>query len=270
MILIRDFSGREAGALPERNVEDAPERMRLELIDLFFGLLEDQPHPFPVRGEHLYRIIGQSLGSRPAVDPYGGFRHAAAEEITDVEWVRVYDLISRLWREYQRVGLDEQFVRGVNQILAGYGSAWELHPNGRLHRVLPVAAQRQVEAAFTELQAARYASALLLLNQANDAYSERPRRDRDACANVFDAMESVAKERYAMPHSSFGQVIHHLTQIGGGGFSEDTLTDLRALNALRNHHFGHGMLAPFDLSAAEVDFVYLSCIAVILLFTRTP
>lgn len=42
----------------------------------------------------------------------------------------------------------------------------------------------------------------------------------------------------------------------------------RDLNQLRNGNFGHGQ--PFTLSRAEVDFTYLTCVARILLFTRTP
>jgi hypothetical protein len=71
-----------------------------------------------------------------------------------------------------------------------------------LERVLPVAAQAMVAAAFAELSNPAYAPALQLLNAARDAYDDRPRRDRDACSNIFDAMESVAKIKYQRPNDT--------------------------------------------------------------------
>lgn len=72
-----------------------------------------------------------------------------------VELPRVDDLISRLWNEYDRAGLAARFLEGVNRMLAGHGSAWELGGDGRLNRVLPLPAQQQVEAAIAELQDTR-------------------------------------------------------------------------------------------------------------------
>jgi hypothetical protein len=140
MAHIRDSMNRERPAVP-RNVEDAPQGMRQELIDLFFVLVEHLLQPNPLRPDHLYEVISQSLGIRAAGNPYREFRYAAGREIERVEWPRVYDLISRLWPEYDRVELGGEFREGVNRILAGYGSAWELHADGTLHRVLPPAAQ---------------------------------------------------------------------------------------------------------------------------------
>jgi hypothetical protein len=54
MAHIRDFSARERLA-PLRNVEDAPQSMRQELIDLFFTLIEDLPQPNPLQGTRLTR-----------------------------------------------------------------------------------------------------------------------------------------------------------------------------------------------------------------------
>ena len=51
---------------------------------------------------------------------------------------------------------------------------------------------------------------------------------------------------------------------------QEVINILTGLNAMRNGHFGHGMQEVFDLTAAEVDFVYLNCISVILLLMRTP
>lgn len=266
MAHIRDFNNREQPA-PLRNVGDAPQGMRHELIDLFFVIVEHQRDPLIPR-DQLYQVIRQSLGVQTAANPHGGFRYANGRDIADVEWTRVYDLISRLWSEYNLVGLEAQFRDGVNRILAGYGSAWEIHADGRLHRVLPLAAQQQVEAAFAELQDAHYAPARALLTAASNAYDHRPRRDRDVCANAFDAVESVAKTKYAMPRETFGGVVRHLRQTGA--FNAQVLGMLEALNALRNNNFGHGMVVPLNLTSAEVDFTYLTCISTILLFTRMP
>ncbi len=147
-------------------------------------------------------------------------------------------------------------------------SAWELDEEGRLYRVLPVDVVHQVASAFQELQAERFAPALELFNAARDAYDDRPRRDRDASSNMFDAMESVAKERYQMPNSTFGQVVARIPQTGT--MSIQVINVLSAINDLRNKNFGHGMTAPFQLSSAEVDFTYLSCVGGILLLTRMP
>ena len=151
MAHIRDFNNRERPA-PLRNVEDAPQGMRQELIDLFFNLIEHLPLPNPLPRDQLHQVIGQSLGVQTAANPYGGFRYAEGRHIARVAWPRVYDLISRLWAEYDRVGVADEYLEGVNRILAGYGSAWELRPDGRLHRVLPAVAQQQVNLVFAELQ----------------------------------------------------------------------------------------------------------------------
>jgi hypothetical protein len=242
--------------------------VRIELVDLFFALIEHLPQPSPLPRDQLHQVIGQSLGVQTAANPYGGFRYADGRDIARVEWPRVYDLISRLWAEYDRIGVAGDYLERVNRILSGYGSAWELHADGRLHRVLPLAAQQQVLAAFVELRDARYAAAHALLAAASNAYDDRPRRDRDACANAFDALESVAKTKYAMPHDTFGAVLAHLR--GSAAFNPQVLGLLEAVNTLRNRNFGHGMVAPLNLTPAEVDFIYLTCIAAILMFTRTP
>jgi hypothetical protein len=108
---------------------------------------------------------------------------------------------------------------------------------------------------------------LALFNAARDAYDDRPRRDRDACANIFDAMESVAKEKYGMPQATFGNVVAHMRQ--PQALNEQIIGVLEAINTLRNRNFGHGMTAPFSLTASEVDFTYIACVGAILMFTRT-
>ena len=260
---IRDFTDRERPTVA-RNLEDAPQEMRQELIDLFFRLVEhlDDWRLFP-RGR-LYQIISQSLGVRAAAEPRGDFRDFAGQVVERVEWPRVYDLISRLWVEYSSIEMANEFREGVNRILAGYGSAWELVADGRLQRVLPVPAQEQVEATFAELRAPGYAAALALFRAATDAYNDQPRRDRDACTNMFDAMEAAAKEKYQMRNAALDAVLDRARR--ANDLNPRTIAVLNEINILRHQNFGHGMAFNFD--PAEVDFIYLTCVGGILLFTR--
>ena len=93
-------------------------------------------------------------------------------------------------------------------------------------------------------------------------------RDRDACTNIFDALESVAKIKYNRPNDTFGQVKNHIEQ--NNLLRAEIIAMFRALSQLRNQNFGHGMAVNFSLTSAEVDFTYLTCIGAILLLTRAP
>lgn len=262
---IRGFS-HQSGGSEIRSVEDAPRPMRQELVDLFFTLAEHSPEEVPP--EHIYRATVQSLGIDASGNPYGGYRYATGRDIRNVDWPRVYDLIMRLWPDFDRHALGRQYREGVNRILAAHMIAWDLDEEGRLCRILPTEAIHQVAAALRELQAERFAPALELFNAARNAYDDRPRRDRDACSNVFDSMESVAKEKYQMPSATFGQVVARIP--GTGTMNAQIVGVLNALNDLRNKNFGHGMTTPFQLSPSDVDFAYLACIGGILLLTRMP
>lgn len=263
---IRDFSIQEGHVPPARNVEDAPQPMRQELIDVFFALAEQNPGA--IREERIHRVICQSLGVGASANPYGGYRYAAGRDIRGVDWPRVYDLMCRLWPEYEHAAFHGVYREQVNRILAAYGAAWDLGGDGRLHRVLPAAAQAQVQAAIHELRDARFAAALALFNAASDAYDDRPRRDRDACMNVFQAVESVAQIKFDTPGRPFDGVIGELRR--RETINPQVLDVLDSLNVLRHRNFGHGGAGESALRPAEVDFVYLTSIAAILLFTRTP
>lgn len=263
---VRNFSQQEGHVPRARNVEDASPALRRELMDLFFGLAEQNPGT--ISDGRVYAIIYQSLGMGFSANPYGGYRYAVGRDIGGPPWPRMYDLIARLSPEFEGAGLGGQFREGVNRILAAHGAAWELGEDGRIRRVLPIEALALVNAALLELGDARYEPARGLFNTARDAYDDRPRRDRDACANIFDAMESVAKEKYGLPNATFGQVVAHIRHTRA--LNQEIIGVLEGLNTLRNRNFGHGMTAPFNLVAAEVDFTYLACIGAILLFVRTP
>jgi len=264
---IRGFSIPEGRIPPIRDIEDAPAAMRQELLDAFYLVAGQTQGQLDV-DNHLYLVISQCLGVQAAGNPMGGRRHRLGRDLGNAEWPRIYDLIVRLWPEFQRVGFHEVYREAVNRILAAHAVAWDLGEDGRLHRVLPEAAHAWVQEAITELSAQRYAPAFALANAARDAYDARPRRDRDACSNIFDAMESVAKEKFGMPHATLGQVVAHIRQTHA--MNEQIIGLFDAINTLRNRNFGHGMVAPFGLTGPEVDFTYLSCIGAILLMTRTP
>ena len=154
----------------------------------------------------------------------------------------------------------------MNRILAGYGVVWDLTELGRLQRHLPIPAQSLVEYTIEELRDPRFAPALDLMNSAKDAFDDRPRRDRDVCTNIFDSLESIAKEVFNQPNATFGAVLNHIRQIKA--FQGEIISVLESINTLRNRKFGHGMTTPFDLSKGEVDFTYLSCIGAIILFLK--
>jgi hypothetical protein len=248
---------------PQRNVDDdAPQPMRQEILDVAFSLAEHGDHSGP-DPDRIYRIVSQTLGIAPSGDPYSGFRYAAGRDLSRAEWPRVYDVIIRLAAEFDRVEKFDEFQNGVNAALAGNGVVWDLSNDRKLARVLPASAQQQVQTAFLELSALQFVPALQLLTAAKDAYDDRPRRDRDACSNVFDALESVAKEKLQMSTATFGQVIAQINTL-----NSQVIDVLKSINSLRNRNFGHGMTTPFGLNPAEVDFTYLACISGIVLFAR--
>lgn len=265
MTHFRDFSSSDEFQPAVRNIDsDAPAGLRQELIDLIFHLAEHNSPP--LIDERMHRIICQSLGVSASGQPYSGFRYAAGRDLRKADWHRVYDVICRLWPEFESAGVTGEYRQGVNRILAAYGVVWELTQEGRLQRHLPTPAQTMVAAAITELRDPRFAPALTLLNAARDAFDDRPRRDRDACTNIFDSMESVTKEVFNMPNATFGSVLRHVRQTNA--LQGEVISVLEAINTLRNRKFGHGMTVPFDLSSGEVDFTYLTCIGAILLFVK--
>jgi hypothetical protein len=264
---IRNFGEQEGHAPPLRNIDnDAPAPMRQELLAVIYDLLPQGRAA--VNGEEIYYGIEQMLGVQAAGNPMAGWRQRLGRDLANANWVRIYDVISWTWGQFQRALLNEVFRQNINRVLSAHAVVWDLGEDGRLHRVVPVAAQAQIATAFTELSAPQYAPALVLFNTARDAYDDRPRRDRDACTNIFDALESVAKIKYNRPNDTFGQVKNHIQQ--NQLLRPEVIEMFTALNGLRNHNFGHGMAVHFSLIPPEVNFAYLACIAAILLLTQTP
>ena len=172
----RQFSSSQGLHPTVRDIDgDAPIEMRRELVDAIFSICEG--HPEEIDRRRIYEISSHSIGAAVAGNPYGGYRYAVGRDIAGIEWNRVYDLIVRLWQEFSRANLQDDYRNGVNGILAGYGIVWDLNGNGRLQRILPSAAQGRVQAAIQELSNPRFSAAAQLFNDARDAYDDRPRRD---------------------------------------------------------------------------------------------
>jgi hypothetical protein len=244
---------------------DAPSGLRLELLDTVFSLADADKHK-RVTDWQLYRVLKQSMGLAMAPEsPMAGPRGGAARQLRDLPWQRVYDLICR-WRTEFPLEMRQEYSRRINALLSAYKIAWDLGGDGQLHRVLPAVANTQVEAAFQELNQPRFAAGLTSFREAMSAYHDRPQRGRDACKNIFDALESVSKEILGMPSATFGNVLAEVRK--QQSLASETISVLQKLYDMANNHFRHGMTTPFTLKSAEVDFVVVSCIAGILLFVR--
>jgi len=261
---LRSFSSqRSENATASRTVDDdAPLGLRQEFVDAMYLLFERTQQPIQER--KLYNIISQSLGIQPSGEPYGGFRYAIGRDVNKAPWERFYDLIIRVGAEVPPLFKAEYHLL-VNQLLAAYRIAWELRDD-RLHRVVPAAIAIHTEAAFRELSQPRFAAALASFREGIAAYDDRPQRGKDACKNVFDALESVAKTVGNMPSATFGNVLADIRK--NQFLSGETLASLQKLYDLANSHFRHGTTAPFALKPAEIDYFFISCLGAMLLFMR--
>ena len=264
---IRSFSSQFEDPAASRDVDnDAPPGLRQEWIDVVYLVLERQPRGFSkIDEKKLYNIISQSLGIQPSGEPYSGFRYAISRDVGRADWQRFYDLIIRVAAEVPTV-FQTEYRQLVNQLLAVHRIAWELHDDDHLRRILPAAIGSQAEAAFRELSQPRFSAALASFQGGMAAYNDRPQRAKDACKNIFDAVEATAKEVNQLPTATFGNVLTEIRR--KQSISVETLASLQKLYDLANNHFRHGMTSPFALKAAEVDYFLVSCLAAILLFIR--
>ena len=179
-------------------------------------------------------------------------------------WRRVYDVVLRFATEFSRIGRFDEYREAVNSVFSAYGVVWRLEENGRLARIGPTPLNAQLDAAVQELGRRGFESALQLFNAARDAFNDHPMRARDACGNIFDAMEATGKIAYALPTGTFGDVL----AAARGNLNRWVYETLQRLYTLRNNEFGNGATAPFSLRSAETEFVYFSCIAGIVLLAR--
>jgi hypothetical protein len=179
----------------------------------------------------------------------------------------IYNPIERMHAEMKssQYAHHTEFETGVNRVFGEESIGWKLE-EGVLHRTLPVAARTQIDAVFKELENPRFAPALVHIIASYTAYNSRPRRDFDVCANAFDGCESVAKEVFGLPNGTFGEVLREART--KSTFAPETIVVLDKLYANANNHFRHGRTAPFSLKPSEIDFIYLTCLAAVLLFIR--
>jgi hypothetical protein len=242
--------------------DEAPKRLLFFLIESFLEYLDTY---------ETMRIIGKAL-CRPELMGVTTTPHRLWHEIfPDLQkcygW-EVYNLIEPLFAELikrSQYSKASEFADKLNQLFGVESIGWRLN-NGKLERTLPLAAREQVDVVFKELENPRFAPALTYITAAHRAYNARPRRGFDVCSNAFDGCESVAKEVFGMPTATFGDVLKEARR--QKSFAPETIGTLEKLYTLSNSHFRHGMTEPFALSPSEVDFVYLTCLAGILLFVR--
>lgn len=261
----RDFSAEFLRLPLPRSIEDAPDGMRQELVDVIYQSAELGSNRLSV-DDDLYLIIEQTLGISAAGNPIAGKRQRIGRDLGQAAWSRVYDVIARVYPEYRKTGAEDAFRVNVNAVLSAHGIAWDLGADGKFHRVVPAALTQLFSEGVEHLSAPGYEAGLELYRSAQIAFDDRPRRDRQALSDMFDAMEAVAKIKLSLPNATFGTCLAEAEQ--RGTFNTDIIGSLKSLNTLRNRHFGHGMTTPFSLTSAEVEFAYASCVGGIILFSR--
>jgi len=239
--------------------EDAPKRLR-------FFVFETMQRYIPYQRASM--IVGRALckpelGTLEARYPIVVWQNRSPY-VYHGDWWEVYNLIEAIWKELEP-SHRRDFAEDLNAVFSEESIGWKLDQTGCLQRTLPATVHAQVEEVFRELQIPRFASALTLVKSAHKAYNARPRMDRDVCTNIFDALESVAKEVFGQPNATFG----HVLKKGNGVFAAETISTLEKLYGMANAHFRHGMTEPFKLNSGETDFVYLTCLAGMLLFVRS-
>lgn len=258
----REFTGRHLQPVARNVDNDAPGPMRQELIDFAFHLAAQTAGQ--VSDRRIYEITGLMLGAGITPNPYGGHLARVSRDLGAAEWPRVYDWIARLWLEFQQAGFEALYRDGVNPILAANGVVWDLSDTGHLERVLPGPLREQVNRASGFLNNERFVAARQTFELAMQAFNDRPRRDRDACANAYDALESVATTALNMPRATLGEVLETVRR--RGGLNPEVVRLLRAVEVLAHNTFRHGGVEEFTLAGGEVDFVYTVCAAATLVF----
>jgi len=124
MTHVLSFSSSNESEPPTRSIDnDAPEPMRNQLID---HILNVASNTASLDHRHFYDIIEQSIGERPSGQPYGGIKYALSRDLGRADWPKVYDVITRLWPEFQREELHGDYREGINRILADNKVVWEL------------------------------------------------------------------------------------------------------------------------------------------------
>ncbi len=240
--------------------DDAPKRLRFFILET----LQQSFYPQVALGI-VARVLckpGLIVGTPPGAVLWKTVQH----NIDDCKWPEVYNLIEAMYAELRSSSLAGAilFEKEVNRVFGEESIGWKLDSDGLLQRTLPAAVHVQVEQIFAELEAPRFSPALVHLRSAYEAYNARPRSDLDVCSKIFDALESVAKEGFSLPNGTFGDVLKKAR----GAFSPETISTLEKLYAMASNHFRHGNTEPFALRPSETDFVYVTCLAGMMLFVR--
>jgi hypothetical protein len=242
--------------------EDAPKRLRFFVVDF---LKENYQY------HHAKDVVARALclpDLRIATLAPSNAWQRVSGEISQAAWWSLFNLLGEIYQELTgKYGDDHtDFVQALNRVLAEESVGWHMDTSGCLQRQVPLAVRIEEETAFRELQAPRFAPALIHLESARRALNARPRRDREVCSEAFDAVESVGKEIFNIPNGTLGDVLKAARN--NVRFSSETTSALEKLYSLANNHFRHGMTDPFKLSPAETEYVYVHCLAAILLFIR--
>jgi hypothetical protein len=241
--------------------ENAPKRLRFFLLEAFQHFIAPRD---------ALKVVGRTLCD-PGLLTFINARlpllvwREIGKCIDRCKSADVYNLIEAMWTHLSIIGLHKQFAEDLNRVFGEESSGWKLDNDGILQRTLPAIVSVQVEQSFRELEAPRFSPALTQVRSAYKAYNGHPRVDLEVCANIFDALESVAKEVFSLPNGTFSDVLKKARGI----FSAETISTLEKVYALASNHFRHGMTEPFKLTPAETDFVYVTCLAGIMLFVRS-
>lgn len=258
---------REHTAQLGRTIEDAPQEMRRQLVDALYRAA-DAPIFDATRisvNDDLYPAISLMLGVQPVRVMHDAYAQRIGKNLGDTSWPMVFEVVVAMFQRLARFGRGDVFRDAVNAIFAMHGVAWDLGADGRLHRALPEGVQTQVAAMFAELADPRYDGARRLAQTAQAQYDARPRQDRDACSNIFDALEELAKVKLGMQGRGFGDVIAEMRR---RNITPGLADVLDRLNGMAHQTFRHGN--NIVIEPAVVDFIYLTCVGGILMFARLP
>lgn len=188
-------------------IDDAPKRLRYFVLEY----MQNNCYPHDVMailGRVLCRpeMIAEHFASRS--DCWG----IVARRIDDAKWWEVFNIIEALYEVSSRDRKSEPFVQKLNFVFNEESIGWRMHRSGELERLLPEAVRVQVEEVFKELQVDRFSPAFAQVLSAHKAFNRTPRLDQDVCTNIFDALESVAKEVTGMPAATLGDVLKVVRQ----------------------------------------------------------
>ncbi len=239
--------------------DDAPALLRQEFVAIAFDMIDQAARD---RQTHLRRVIARLLRITRTEQMHGGFRAAASRGVRQVGWPGFYDFVAGLWPEIPPE-FRAHYLAEVNRLLTAHGVVWRLDADGQLRRRLSPTAQRQIDTAFRRLAQPRFATALASFRDAMSAYHDRPRRERDVCHDMLDAVAAVSKEALAMPSASFSHVLAKAARCDPLEGRRRTAV-LRRLQAIVDGR--SGATNGVALEPTEVDFVFRACVAGILLF----